>query len=393
MSSPRVLRDPPRAAVIGTGFIGAVHAEALRRIGVPVVGLLGSSPGRARPAADRLGIPQVYRDLDELLADDEVESVHITSPNAAHFGQARRVLESGRHVLCEKPLATTPEETAALVALAADRPTQAAAVNYNIRFYPIAHEMRARAARGDIGRLLSVTGSYTQDWLLKPTDWNWRVEPDGGTNLRAVGDIGTHWMDLAQFVAGEPFTAVSADLATFFPERLRPVGQVETFSGSSTGELRPVAVTTEDFGSALLRFPSDARGAFHVSQTFAGRKNRLLLEVAGSEGAMAWDSEDPDVLRIGRRGRPDELLQRDPSLLSPDAAAVSRYPGGHVEGFPDTFASLFLAFYEGIAAGLPLPSAVPTFADGHRELRLCDAIARSARSRIWQTVEPAPAPN
>ncbi|MBX6312975.1 MAG: Gfo/Idh/MocA family oxidoreductase [Isosphaeraceae bacterium] len=389
MGSPHVLPDPPRVALIGGGFIGPIHAEALRRIGIPVVGLLGSSPERARPVADRLGIARVYRDLEELLGDPEVESVHIASPNRAHYQQAKEALEAGKHVVCEKPLATTSSETADLHARAEARPGQAAAVHYNIRFYPVCQEIRARIARGDLGRLLSVTGSYTQDWLLRPEDYNWRVEPDGGTNLRAVADIGTHWMDLAQFVTGRPIEMVLADLATFHTERLRPKGSVETFAGNGgeAGPTEAVPVTTDDHAAVLLRLADGIRGAFHVSQVTAGRKNRLVLEVAGTEGALAWDSESPDLLWIGRRGRPNKLLLRDPSLLSPQA--TSHYPGGHAEGFPDTFKYFNLSFYGWIADGMPTPCPCPTFEDGHREVLLCEAIARSAASGGWAVVESA----
>jgi predicted dehydrogenase len=383
-------RRPPGVALIGGGFIGPVHAEALRRIGLEVVGLLGSSPDRARPLAGRLAIGRVYADLDELLADPAVGAVHVASPNACHFEQARRALLAGKHVVCEKPLATTSTETAALAALAASRPGQAAAVNYNVRFYPLCHEMGARVARGDLGRILSVTGSYTQDWLLRPDDYNWRVEPDGGTNLRAVADIGTHWMDLAQFVTGRTFTAVLADLATFHPERLRPAGPAETFGGGPAGgrTTRPVAVTTDDHAAVLLRGPEGLRGAFHVSQVTAGRKNRIVLEVAGTEGALSWDSDAPNRLWIGRRDAPNLLLERDPALLSPPARALASYPGGHAEGFPDSFKQLFRAVYDATAADTPSGAApaYPTFADGDREVRLCEAIARSAREGRWADV-------
>jgi predicted dehydrogenase len=387
MSMPRVASQRPGVALIGGGFIGPVHVEALRRIGIEVVGLLGSTPERARPLADRLGIRRVYHDLDDLLTDPAVGSVHVASPNAAHFHQVRRVLESGRHVVCEKPLATTSDETSALRALARSRSRQGAAVNYNVRFYPLCHEMRARVARGDIGRVLSVTGSYTQDWLLYPEDYNWRVEPDGGTNLRAVADIGTHWMDLAQFVIGQPIRAVLADLATFHPERKRPVGPSETFSGSGTqGTSRPVPITTDDYAAILLRVGQDIRGLFHVSQMTAGRKNRVVLEVAGTEGSMAWESESPNRLWIGRRNEPNQFLERDPSLLTPMAAAISHYPGGHAEGFPDTFMQLFLNFYDHLASASDLPRPYPTFEDGDREVKLCEAIARSAAARSWTEI-------
>ncbi len=286
-------------------------------------------------------------------------------------------------------MATTGDDTAGLLTLATSRPGQIAAVNYNVRFYPLCHEMRARVERGDLGRVHSVTGSYTQDWLLHPADYNWRVEADGGTNLRAVADIGTHWMDLAQFVVGRPIVSVLADLATVHPERRRPSGPAETFAGANrTTETLPVRITTEDYAAVLLGFEDGARGSFHVSQVHAGRKNRLLLEVAGTEASMTWDSESPNRLWIGHRAASNEALERDPALLSPLAAALCHYPGGHAEGFPDTFAQLFRAVYSAAATPEALrgPAAYPTFADGHREVRLCEAIARSARGGGWEPV-------
>ena len=388
MAAPEIAPGRHKAALIGDGFIGPVHAEALRRIGVEVVGLLGSRPERARPLAQRLGIGRVYDDLDALLDDQDVQSVHVTSPNASHFEQTRRILESGRHVVCEKPLAISSAQTGALCDLSRARPELAAAVNYNVRFYPLCREIRARVTRGDIGQVFTVTGSYTQDWLLHQDDYNWRVEPDGGTNLRAVADIGTHWMDLAQFVIGKSIVSVMADLATFYPQRHRPVGPVQTFSGPDGAgrETEPVVVTTEDHGAVLLRWDEGIRGAYHVSQVVAGRKNRLLLEVAGSEGALVWDSESPDTLWIGHRGRPNEVLNRDPALLSFEAGSISHYPGGHVEGFADTFKQLSLSVYRWIADGATEEPTFPTFEDGHRELLLCEAIARSARSGAWVAV-------
>jgi predicted dehydrogenase len=388
MGSPRVIADAPGAAVIGGGFIGPVHVEALRRIGVEVVGMLGSSPDRANDVAGRLGIGRVYCDLDELLSDERVGVVHIASPNAYHFEQARRVLESGRHVICEKPLATSREETAALWALAKSRPGQAAAVNYNIRYYPLCHEIRDRIRGGAIGNLIHVNGSYVQDWLLHREDYNWRVEPDGRTNLRAVADIGTHWMDLAQFVTGMPIVTVFADLWRIHGVRYKPLGVSDTFRAASPAEghsaSQLVRVETEDYAAVLFQFPSGTRGSFHVSQVTAGRKNRLTIEVAGTKGALSWDSEAPNQLWIGSRGV-NQLLERDPALLSPAASAISHYPGGHAEGFPDTFKQLFLDVYgwivEGSKAGRK--PTFPTFVDGDWEAGLCEAIACSAVDGRW----------
>jgi predicted dehydrogenase len=391
MAAPEVLanRDKVKAALIGGGFIGPVHAEALRRIGVEIVGLLDISPDRARPQAEKMGVKKVYNDLDDLLADKDVQVVHVASPNSAHYEQAKRVLESGRHVVCEKPLATSSKETSVLRDLARSRPKQAAAVNYNVRFYALCHEMRERVARGDIGRLLSVTGSYTQDWLLLPSDYNWRVEPDGGTNLRAVADIGTHWMDLAQFVTGKKIRAVNADLSTFHKERFKPVGPTETFAGpgGAAAATRPVPITTDDYGAILLRWDDDIRGLYFVSQCTAGRKNRCYLEIAGTDGAMTWDSESPERLWIGRRSRASELLLRDPSLLSGPAAAISHFPGGHAEGFPDAFKQLALSVYTWVGGGGKTVAGYPNFDDGHREVLICEAIAKSAsEGGVWTNV-------
>ncbi len=391
MNSPSTIPGAPGAAVIGGGFIGPVHVEALRRIGVTVVGLLGSSPERARRMADQLAIPRVYGGLDDLLSDPQVGVVHVASPNAFHFMQSKSVLQSGRHVICEKPLANSSRETAALVALAGARPGQAAAVNYNVRYYPLCHEIRDRVARGDLGRLLSITGSYVQDWLMYPGDFNWRVESGGPANLRAVADIGTHWMDLAQFISGMPIRAVNADLATFHSRRFRPSGRGETFTKSDNldkSAAEAVDITTDDFGAVLLRWDEGARGLFHVSQVTAGRKNRLTIEIAGSEGSAAWDSESPNQLWLGSRNGPNHVLERDPALMGPAAGSISHYPGGHAEGFPDTFKQLYLDVYRWIVAGRQagLPPSFPTFADGDREVRLCEAIAESALAGRWVEV-------
>ncbi len=377
--------------MIGGGFIGPVHVEALRRIGVRTVGLLGSSPQRARQTAEQLAIARVYRDLEDLLQDADVQAVHVASPNASHFHQTKAVLESGRHVICEKPLAVSSRETAELVGMARSRPGQVAAVNYNVRYYPLCREIRERVLRGDLGRLLSVTGSYVQDWLLDPKDYNWRVEPGGPANLRAVADIGTHWMDLAQYITGLPIRAVFADLATFHPQRFRPLGPSETFlaaSDKTDANLEPVTITTDDYGAVLLRFDGGARGLYHVSQVTAGRKNRLTIELAGSEGSAAWDSESPNQLWLGSQKGPNHLLERDPALLSPGASSITHYPGGHAEGFPDTFKQLYLDVYGTIVADrrAAKPPEFPTFADGDREVRLCEAIGRSAAAGTWVEV-------
>ncbi len=377
-----------QAAVIGTGFIGPVHVEGLRRAGVEVVGVLGSQPEKSLRAAESLGIEKAYANLDELLSDDAVDCVHIASPNQAHFEQAARCLSAEKHVLCEKPLAMNSSESRQLVTLAA-KAGLAAGVNYNIRYYPLCIEAAERHKAGTLGAIHHVAGSYVQDWLCHQTDFNWRVLADRGGPLRAMADIGTHWLDLVHAITGLEVESVCADLRTVFPTRERPVDSIETFSekpagGSETTATTPMVIDTEDFGSVLLRFHGGARGVLWVSQVTAGRKNCLRWEVAGAKQALSWDSESPNQLWIGHRDSPNELLTRDPALMHRRAAQRTNYPAGHNEGFPDTFKQLFLDFYGSVADGSYRTSPTfPTFADGHREIVLCEAILKSAQERRW----------
>jgi predicted dehydrogenase len=373
------------AALVGTGFIGPVHVEALRRLGRPIAGVLGSTPEKSRKVATALGLSQGYASYADLLSDTGVDVVHITSPNRHHAMQCRLALEAGKHVICEKPLAMTTRESADLLALAECSPT-VTAVCYNIRFYPLCLEARERIAAGELGEIYHITGSYLQDWLLYQTDFNWRVLAEEGGALRAVADIGTHWLDLVQSITGLAVSEVCADLKTVWPTRRRPQGGVETFAGKlgNTTVTESVAVATEDHGSILLRFAGGARGCFTVSQVSAGRKNCCRFEIAGSKGSLAWNSERPNELWLGQRGRSNELLMRDPALLTPTVRPFANYPGGHNEGFPDTFKQLFRAIYARIDGDAT--AVYPTFVDGHRELVLCDAILRSHIEHLWVAV-------
>ena len=379
------------AAVIGSGFIGTVHVEALRRLGVRVHGLLGTSAERAAARAEQLGVERGYASLDELLADDRVEVVHVTSPNHLHHPQVREILAADRHVVCEKPLAMTSEESAELMRLAAAS-GRVNAVNFNIRFYPLNQHARELVAEGGLGDVRLVTGHYFQDWLLLETDWNWRLEPGRGGALRAVGDIGSHWLDLLSFITGQRITSVMADLATFIPMRRQPAGPVETFSTERAADTVEREIKTEDTATILLRFENGARGAVAISQLSPGRKNSLQYEVDGSTAAAFWDSEQPDQMWIGHRERPNEILIRNPALMGPAGQAAATLPGGHVEGFADTFHALFRAIYADVATGRPSERPVyPTFADGHDEMLVNDAVALSARDGRWTDVERSPA--
>jgi predicted dehydrogenase len=379
------------AAVIGTGFIGTVHVEQLRRIGVRVRGVLGSTPERGEERAATLGVERAYPSLEALLDDGTVDVVHVTSPNHLHVPQARQILEAGRHVVCEKPLAMAAADSAGLVELA-ERSGLVNAVNFNIRFYPLHQHVRELVESGALGDVRFVTGHYFQDWLLLQTDWNWRLEPDKGGSLRAVGDIGSHWLDLMTFLTGAQVTAVMADLTTFIPQRAQPRGPVETFSTERSADTVERQMATEDTASILLRFANGARGAVSVSQISPGRKNSLRWEIDGSSGSAAWDSETPDHLWLGHRGQPNQILQRDPALMGAAGRAAAALPGGHVEGFDDTFGALFRAIYADVIAGRPSERPpYATFADGHDEVLVGDAVAESARLGRWVEVDRSPA--
>lgn len=370
--------------MVGTGFIGAVHVEALRRLGVQVHGVVGSSQERAEARARQLGLPRPYESFETMLADPRVEVVHITSPNHLHHRQAAAALRAGKHVVCEKPLAMTPAESAELLHLA-DRSGRVHAVNFNLRFYPLCQHLHGLIEQGGLGEIRLISGHYLQDWLLLDTDWNWRLEPDQGGELRAVADIGSHWMDLTTFLSGQRITSVMADLATFIKTRRKPGGSVATFATDSAGTTVARDISTDDSATILLRYEGGGRGAVVVSQVSPGRKNSLVFEIDGSSAAAAWNSERPDELWLGHRGRANELMLRDPAILNDEGRKATGLPGGHAEGFADTFKALYAAVYRAVAEGKPGPG-YPTFADGHDEMLVCDAVARSSRERRWVDV-------
>ena len=370
------------AAVVGTGFIGVVHVEALRRIGVDVTGVVGSSPDRAR---QKPGLPEPYESFEAMLDDDRVRVVHLTTPNHLHYPQVKAVLAAGKHVVCEKPLALTSEESGELLRLA-EASGLVHCTNYNIRFYPLLHEARQRVLDGELGQVWNAHGTYIQDWLHQATDWNWRLDPELGGSLRAVADIGTHWLDLTSWISNRRVAAVFADLYTVHPVRHVPTGPVETYADAGAVERVDRPMATEDIAHVLLRYEDGTRGQVTISQVSAGRKNHLSFELDGSEGAVAWSSERHEELWFGHRDRANEILFRDPVLMC--GPLRGDYPAGHAEGFTDTFKQLYKTVYAAVEeARMPAEPNFPTFADGHEEILLGEAIARSAREERWIEVE------
>lgn len=380
--------DKLRAAVAGLGFMGPTHIEALRRLGVEVVGLLGSTAEKGRAAAQSLGVPRAYKDLDELVGDPNVDVVHICTPNYLHYPMAKAALEIGKHVICEKPLATSSQQSLELVRLV-QKTGLVAAVNHNLRYYPLCHEARARIQAGEIGQVRFIHGGYLQDWLLFAADWNWRLDPALGGDLRTMADIGTHWLDMAIWLTGLQVTAVMADFATFIPIRFKPRRSVGTFAGKMLPpeEAEEVQVQSEDYAAILLAFEGGARGVVALSQMSAGRKNYFWWELNGSQASLSWNQECPNELWIGYRDRPNELIIKDPAIMHPEVRPLAGYPGGHAEGYPDTFLQLYRAVYSYIAGGnFSEPCTFPTFEDGHRGVVLCEAVWESVCQGRWVEV-------
>ena len=377
--------EPIKVGIVGTGFIGPAHLEGLRRINVQVVGLVENTYELAQKKAQELGIEKAYPSFEALIADPEITAVHLATPNLLHFPEAKAALLAGKHVICEKPLAMNTTESGELVRLAAET-GRVNAINFNLRFYPVVQHARSLVQGGELGEIFILQGSYLQDWLLYATDWNWRLEPDQGGTLRAVADIGSHWLDMLTFITGLHIESVLADFKTFLPVRKKPAKPVETYTGKLLlpEDYIEQPIYTEDYASVLLRYENGARGVLTVGQVCAGRKNRLFFEIDGSQAAMAFTSERPNELWIGHRDRPNELLMKDPSLLSPEARSVASYPGGHNEGYPDTFKQLSKKVYDYIHRGdFSTKPDFPTFADGHYELQLNEAIERSAKEESW----------
>ena len=371
-----------RAGVIGTGFIGPVHMEALRRLGIQVVALC-DAPDRIAAAAAKYGIPQSFGDYRAMLRLPEIDVVHIAAPNRLHCTMSLAALRAGKHVVCEKPLAMNTRETAQIVKLA-QQSGRVFAVNYNVRFYPAVLALRRMVARGELGEIIHVNGSYMQDWLFKDTDYNWRLLPQEGGKLRAVADIGTHWMDTVSFILGSKITGVFADLATWHKTRKRPLGEVQTFAKADAKvRYATYKVATEDFANVLLQFGNGARGNLGVSQVAAGRKNCIRIEIYGARKSAWWCSEDPEMLHFGNRDGANETAVRATPAFGDGAAGFADYPPGHVEGFPDTFKMLFRNIYGTIAANGRGEKLFATVADGHQEVVVCEAIMKSNRSQSW----------
>jgi predicted dehydrogenase len=376
--------------LVGAGFVGPHHVDAVRRLGfVDVVAVAGRDEASGRRKAEALGARRGYGSYQALINDPEVHVVHNATPNYLHFEVTSAALAAGKHVVSDKPLAMTAAQASQLV----DRARRAgvvAAVTFNYRGNPLVQHARQLVARGDIGTPHFLHGHYLQDWLLKDTDYSWRLDPQQGGASSALGDIGSHWCDLAQHVTGLTITHVLGDITTVVPQRKKPRASREAFQAARDGTADLVDILVEDLASVLVRFDNGAKGSFTVGQVCAGHKNDLVLEVCGSDASIVWRQEHQNELWIGRRDKANEILLKDPSLIDADIRGYAHLPGGHQEAWADAFCNVMRDIYGSIAAGPPysaLPPAVATFEDGLRAHRIVEAVLDSARQGgVWVAV-------
>jgi predicted dehydrogenase len=378
-----------KAAIFGAGFMGRTHLEAIRRLGfVEVVAVAGITHEEASRFAAANNIPHAAASAEEILADPSIDGVHICTPNATHAPLAMKALQAGKHVLCEKPLAMSASEAKQMLDLA-NKKKLCHATNHNLRYYPVVQQIRRMIENGDLGEILVVQGTYSQDWLLYDTDFNWRILKKDNGPLRVVGDIGSHWMDMIQHLTGLSITALCADLNIVHKTRKQPKVAIETFAGKtlSPEDYNEIKIDTEDFGMVMLHLGPRCRGAYTVSQVSAGCKNRFEFQIFGTKAGAGWCQERPDELWIGYRNEPNRIIIKDPSLLYPQAASYADLPGGHSEGYDDTHKMLFRRFWSRVADP-SLPVEYPTFADGLRGMLLLEKVLESHKKRAWVKCPP-----
>jgi predicted dehydrogenase len=373
-----------KTGIFGAGFVGRVHLDAVRRLEfVEAAAIADTNDEVAQRLGAGFAIATVTKNYRDVLGDPAIDAVHICTPNAQHFSMVKETLQAGKHVVCEKPLATKIEEAQELVALATQKGLRNC-VNHNLRYYPMVQQMRRMREAGDLGEILMVQGGYSQDWLFHDTDWNWRLESKTGGPSRCMADIGSHWFDMAEHVTGLRVTALCADLKTFHATRKEPKHPIETFANKLLGPEdyieRPV--DTEDYGATIFHMGPRARGSVVASQVSAGRKNRLSMEIYGTKSSVAWDQERPNELWIGHRDTGNQILLKDPSLLKPEARSYADLPGGHSEGYDDTFKQIFRRYYASIIAPGAAPE-YPQFVDGLRQLVILKAEIESHHARGW----------
>lgn len=370
--------------VIGAGFIGAVHVEMLRRLGnVEVVAV--SDLSNPLEKSEKLYIPKAYSDFREMIEAENLDSIHICTPNNQHFEQTMFALDHKIAVMCEKPLSVDLAQAQEITEKSTSTNTLCG-INFMYRFFPLIRQMKETISLEKIGKIYSIHGSYLQDWLLYQSDYNWRLDPSISGKSRAFADIGSHLVDTIENVTGLKIMEVFADLAIFHPTRKKTnMLNSNTFESNrnDSDSFESIPIETEDYAAVLFRFDNGAHGSILISQTFAGRKNQVVLAVAGANGALHWNSDESNSLWMGKRHEANMEYVKDPSLLYSGAKSISSYPGGHNEGFADAITQNFKAFYRSLEHGGQPEGNLATCWDGLREMQISESVLKSAMIKQW----------
>jgi predicted dehydrogenase len=379
-----------RAGIAGFGFIGPHHAEAMRRLGfVEVAGICTIDMEETRRKAEQYCVPRQFESYEQMAADPEIDVIDVVTPTYLHHPVAKAAITAGKHVIVDKPLALSSAQARDLMDSAAAAGV-VNAVTFNYRFNPMVQQARAMIARGDLGDIHLLHGHYLQEWLVYPTDFNWRVEPEKSGEAAMMADAGCHWFDLVEHMTGLRVDSVLADFSTTIPVRKKPAsGAREAFAAATGDDAEDYPVRVPDRGAVLLRFANGARGQFMTSSLCPGHKNDLRVEINGLKASLLWEQEKPNKIWLGKRDEPDRIVTRDPSLVDEKVRRYIALPGGHNEAWPDAFKNLMREIMEFIASGERMHDRVPfpTFADGYRAARIADAMVASSRAGgMWTKV-------
>ena len=370
--------------IIGMGYIGESHIEALRRIGIcNIAAIADTNYELALAKAQLYGIETVYKTVDEILADQTIDAVHNCTPNFLHREINEKILRAGKHLFSEKPLTTTYEEACGLIAAKNEHPELEACVNFNYRLNPMVQEIKSRIMRGELGDVRIITGQYQQDWLIYDTDYSWRLEPEIAGPSCAVSDIGSHWMDIIQHITGHKIIAVCSDLVTVIPVRKKPRNQKETFRDAAEDDYMEVAVSNEEYAAVMFKTDKGASGVFHVSELAPGHGCYFGFEINGSKESYAWNQEENDRMWVGKRGGNNGIVIRNPNTISPEVKPYTSLAMGHPEGWNDAFKGNIYAFYKYLADGRSGERIFSTLEDAAYVVRLTEAIVESSKKKCW----------
>lgn len=374
------------AGIVGMGFVGPIHMEALRRLNYVDIAIAEADSEKAKKVAELYSVKKYYGRWEDMVNDPQIEVIHICAPNNLHYDIAKTAISLGKHVVCDKPLTLNLRQSEELVALARTKQV-VNAVTFDMAFYPLVQQAKLTVLQQELGRINYVQGHYLQDWLFYNTDYNWRVESKYQGASRIVGDIGVHCLHMIQEVIGQRIVEIYADFNTFHKTRMKPTTEVATYSEASADqEYHEIEIDTEDQATLLLKYDGGTKGVFIGGQVFAGRKNRIGWEIYGSKKSLGWNGEEPNQLWIGNRSGANQILMKDFSLVDQDIGSLCNFAGGLQEGYSETWKNVMNNIYQTILDGKP-NNNYPTFEDGLALQRVVEAAVESSKTNQWVSIK------